>query len=335
MTKEDIIGQIVVLDKDFIEKAHSDIDENVPTKSARPYLVVELKGKNKTQLFAIPIQTSVSKSVPEEFFEKLPKRLDTRSKCECGLLFGQMVPITADLVLEKKGADRYIPQQEEKQDIVFENICLGNGENIPEKARISFAYLKKQARKFGMSIFHDKQFRQSYKIVANCIYNNTIEVKNQKFDKITQKAQKYFDEHYLVFLREKVFKKNKNCNILMPVKFTRIDKILEFIRERRNVANNETVKMSLQNPIADKYGLTEEQYDIAKKFAEKFGKPLEQVIRSNIAFAPDSHYDSSIKSNVITEEATKRKQKNKTQEKNISKPVAVKTKKSNQDQNSR
>ena len=95
------------------------------------------------------------------------------------------------------------------------------------------------------------------------------------------------------------------------------------------------VKISLQNPIADKYGLTEEQYDIAKKFAEKFDKPLEQVIRSNIAFAPDSHYDSSIKSNVIAEEAAKRKQQNKTQEKNISKPVAVKTKKSNQDQNSR
>jgi len=336
MTKEDVIGQIVLLDEEFIESAHDFVDENVPVKSARPYLVVELKWKSKSPLFAIPIQTSVSKSMPDDFFEKLPRRLDTRAKCECGLLFGQMVPITADLVLEKKGADTCVPRDEEKQDIIFENLCMSSGNNIPEKAQASFTYLKKQARKFGMSIFEDKQFRHSYKIVANQIFQNTTNIVNEKIVKITQKAQNYFEKHYMVFLTEKVYKKNKNCNVVMPMKFTRIDKILKFMKERRNAANNKTVKTSLQNnPIADKYSLTKEKFDSCKRYADRNNLPLEQVIRSNIAFAPDSHYDSLIKSNVITEEAAKRKQQNKTQEKNTSKPVAVKTKKSNQDQNSR
>ena len=157
-------------------------------------------------------------------------------------------------------------------------------------------------------------------------------IKNKKL--VLQKIEQFSRKN-----NEKIIIKAKNLyNLKIKNKlYPNYDAITCDFKKLEEVASNykPAVKTSLQNPIAEKYGLTEEQYDIAEKFAEKFGKPLEQVIRSNIAFAPDSHYDSSIKSNVITEEATKRQQKNKTQEKNISKPVAVKTKKSSQDQNSR
>ena len=269
--------------------------------------------------------------MPSDFFEKLPKRLDTRSNCDCGLLFGQMVPITINFVAEKKGADKYVPRNEAKQDIVFKNLCFSNGDNIPEDVKSNFQKCQYLMRRFGMSSFENKDFQNSYKIVANRIFEETLKLKDKKLEFIHEKAQGYLDR-YRMFYEQVVCKRSKNFNIKMPETFTRLNKLVRYLH-----GQNEAVKMSLQNAIADKYGLTEEQYDIAKKFAEKFDKPLEQVIRSNIAFAPDSHYDGLIKSNVIAEEAVKRKQQNITQERNNSKlqPITVKPNKKDTDYNCR
>lgn len=334
MTKEDVIGQVVILDDKYLESAYK-IDENVPIKIARPYLVVELKGKTKSQLFAVPVQTNVSKSLNRDLFEPLPRRLDTQRKCDCGLLFGQMIPITVNQVLEKKGADRYVPRDETKREIVVENLWFSGCDNLPEKAHASFNYLKKQARGYGLSIFQDKQFQQSYKIVANEIYKKTTDKINKDFELITRKAQNYLENHYLKFLREKVYKNAKNCDVVMPARFTRIDKLVKFLHEY-NAANNSNVKTSLQqDPLQEKYKLTTEQFTAAKKLAEKENASLEKTIQKNIIQAPDGRFDAAVKVQIIAqtkaeERAKKQKPETKTQEKSVPKQP-----KKNNAQNSR
>ncbi|MCM1404636.1 MAG: hypothetical protein NC133_04030 [Prevotella sp.] len=338
MTKEDVIGQVVILDDKYLEGAYK-IDENVPIKVARPYLVVELKGKTKSQLFAVPVQTNVSKSLNRDMFEPLPRRLDTQRKCDCGLLFGQMIPITANQVLEKKGADRYVPRDESKREIVIENLWFSGNDNIPEKARASFNYLKKQARGYGLSIFQDKQFQQSYKIVANEIYKKTTDKINKDFELITKKAQNYLENHYLKFLREKVYKRTVDSDVVMPTRFTRIDKLVKFLHEY-NAVNNVTVKTSLQeekqrNPLIEKYKLTDEQFAAAEKVATKDKKDLEKMIRKNIEFAKDGEYDAGVKAQVLAEQAKARAERQKQPAPKTQEKIAPKQPRKNTAQNSR
>ena len=163
-------------------------------------------------------------------FEKLPRRLETRHACDRGLLFGQMLPITAKQVSCKKRADDLISKDEETRNIIYDNLALRKLDSIPEKARPSFEYLKKQTRSFGMSAFEDKQFRQAFRIVATAIHTETLKVVNTNIDFITNKAQNYLDNHYLKFLREKVFKNNAQSEVKMPRSFTKIDQLIKFLK---------------------------------------------------------------------------------------------------------
>lgn len=339
MTKEEFLGKIVMLDEGFLLDAY-DFDNGVPPKTKRPYLVVELekvaleKKDDEKQLFAIPMQTSVGyKDLDNSrFYTRLPRRLTAKMNCETALIYSQMIPITIKQIDSLKESEDMVPYKFDEKQAVLYNLKTMDSERVPEKVRQDFISMKKLTyAKFD--IFQNKFFREKYSKVADGIFQEAIRVKDKMYDNILKKAQNYLST-YEAFRKQLENKRKygdyQGKRIRLPRYYVKLDKMYNFVDEY-----NSSVKTSLQNPIADKYGLTEEQYDIAKKFAEKFDKPLEQVIRSNIAFAPDSHYDSSIKSNVITEESAKRKQQNKTQEKNISKPVAVKTKKSNQDQNSR
>ncbi len=333
MTKENFLGKIVTLNEKFLLEAYG-FDDNVPTKPMRPYLIVELeKEENAKQLYAIPMQSSIGDIDNNKFYTRLPRRLTAKMNSESGFIYSQMIPITVNQIDSLKESEDMVPYKNDEKLAVIYNLKTVDVERVPEKVRTDFIAMKKMAYA-KYDIFTNDFFREKYSKVANEIFQETIRVKNKMYENILEKAQNYLSI-YKAF-RQQLENKRKygdyqGKRIRLPKYYVKLDKMYNFID-----AYNSSVKTSLQNnPIADKYGLTEEQYDIAKKFAEKFAKPLEQVIRSNIAFAPDSNYDSSIKSNVITEEAAKRKQQNKTQEKNISKPVAVKTKKSNQDQNSR
>lgn len=235
MDAKDIIGHFVLLDEKFIETAHNDVDENVPIKTKRPYLIVEIEDKNrKTQLFAVPFQTNIDDATPNDFFEKLPRRLETRRGCYCGLFYSQIVPITAAQVIGKKGADTYIPNDPEKRNIVLETLWFRSESAMPANARPSFNYLKKQAIGYGLSAFNNKQFQQSYKIVARAIFDETIKVKDEKLAVITQKTKNYIQNYYLPFLRQKVYNKGNNDSkdkIKMPARFTQLNKLGRFLNK--------------------------------------------------------------------------------------------------------
>lgn len=299
MTKEEIVENIVLLDEYFITNAHDDVDIYVPTKPARPYLILELKYDNEMTLFAVPIQTNVSKSIPAEDFEKLPKRLDTRINCDCGLLFGQMVPITPDFVIEKKGADNHVPDEDEKQDIIYKNFKLGHGDVVPERVRALFPKSQYLVRQLGMPVFQNKEFQQKYKTMANAIFEDTLKIKDEKIDIIRAKAQNYLDK-YQLFLNEVVKKKNKNFFIRMPRRFTRINKLIEYLQSQNktNVVQSSTQVEQPNQPalndevdaVAKKFGISrEEVLEIKGDSSNKI--PLEDVVEIRIGRSPDGKYN--------------------------------------------
>jgi hypothetical protein len=347
MDKRDAVGQFVILKEDFLDIAHKFIVGSEIIKYTRPYLVIELSNeeKNKTRLFAIPTQTSVADSMDSSFFEKLPRRIETRLGCDRGLLFGEMLPITAEHILSKKEADKQISYDETTQQIIIQNLMFRKEDSIPEKARPSFRYLQKQALHYGMSAIGDKQFKQSFRIVAEAIHNETIKIKNEKFEKIVGKAQNYLENHYIKFLRAEVYKNADNTEkVKMPIRFTQINRLLKFLKEN----DTQNVKTSLQQEsvgaeflrkkysgiklsademdIVNKYKIMPEKYSQCKKMAEDLGAEqgkkysVEGLIRFCILDKPEQ-YDKAVVNTIRAEEHAKgqAKQQKKTQEKIITK----------------
>ena len=245
----------------------------------------------------------------------------------------------ADYLRDPKIGDKHIPVTEYENRSKFFVGAIITVNNLKYYAPVS-SYVGQNDATFNICDTHGEilsSVRLNYMFpVVDGVYTK-IDINNLPYGyrRLVLKEYQYCNKHSkdIVALAELLYKtRNKGCNYTQDKMY-----INNFAKLEKAAMNYKpAVKTSLQNPIADKYGLTEEQYDIAKKFAEKFGKPLEQVIRSNIAFAPDSHYDSSIKSNVIAEEAAKRKQQKKTQEKNNNQqPASAKPKKKDSDYNCR
>jgi hypothetical protein len=321
METKDVVGQFVILKEDFLEKTHKYIVGSEIIKYARPYLVIELsnKDKTKTRLFAIPTQTSVPDSMDSNFFEKLPRRIETRRGCDRGLLFGEMLPITPEQILGKKEADKLISKDEEIREVIIQNLMFRKEDSIPERGRPSFRYLQRQALHYGMAAMDDKQFQQSYRIVAQAIHNETIKEKNEKFDKIVSKAQNYLENHYIKFLRQKVYKNEKIIeDIKMPIRFTHINKLIPFLKQYNAELNAkehpETVKTSLQESrtepadadkkLMEKYSITRDELNKLKDQQERISKnsgntyTLESVCRASKGIP------TPIKSTTKTQEKT-------------------------------
>ena len=339
--KEDFVGKIVTLKQDFLVKARKK-DSGVPTKDGRPYLIVDIPtGENSTQLFAIPMQTSVNKKIGESFFEGLVDRLEVRKDNRSGLLFSQMIPITLGQIFGRKTYENKTPVGSEKRKIAINNIKKLDLESVSEKARPSLKYLKEHGvNEFS---FCNKDFCSSYKIVSGDILKQTIKIKDQKLELINRKALNYLNLYIEYSKQEKLRAKglviDKSKRIRLPENFTNIKELLVFLERysgekiihKGKTVSAETVKTYLQSyEKKETKELTPKQIEIAKNLSDRTGKPVDRVtkvfeyIHNNGIFAPKEPVAS--KQKVIV----------KTQEKNNSQqPASAKPKKKDSDYNCR
>jgi hypothetical protein len=235
---KDIIGKVVELKPEFLIKLFG-IERVKKIKEARPYLILELLYKGEPRLFAIPFQTSIKHSLADDFWEKLPARLETKSGMKRGMIFSSMLPIIPEAVLKIKETERSISKLQETQEVLFENIIkndiIRRNEDLIEKAKTSFEYLRKQIYKKGLSCFQDESVNKAYTIISKEIHYKTYKIINDGLSPnesgkrpLIEKAQNYLDNFYLKTLENK---QNKGIYrfIDMPKHYTDIERLIDIL----------------------------------------------------------------------------------------------------------
>ena len=220
METKDCLGQICLLKPDFLKKVYKE-DKSALLKEKRPYLIAELKYNNAPQLFAIPFQTSIKPSLPKAFWDKMPRRLETMSNMEYGILYSSMIPIKAEAILRKKEAEKEITHDDNKGEIIFRNFVVRAPDALPAEARQSFEYIKKRVMREGMSCFKDFAVNKAYAKISKTLHSALIKYKDEKLKDILENAQNYLTNHY-----EAVIRNNQNPEkrvfVDMPAHYTKI-----------------------------------------------------------------------------------------------------------------
>jgi len=229
MEKRDCLGQICFLKVDFLQKVY-DIDAHALIKGKRPYLILELTYGSSPQLFAVPFQTSVKPSLQEAFWDKMPRRLETMSNMEYGLLYCSMIPICEDAVLRKKESEKEITHDEKKAELLFKNLIYRAPDALPAKARESFEFLKKRAMKDGMSCFGDFSVNKAYAKISKELHIELIKFKDINLAAILKKAQNYLTNHYGATQRNKEHPERR-AFVDMPKHYTDIAKLIGIVNE--------------------------------------------------------------------------------------------------------
>ena len=183
-----------------------------------------------------------------------------------------------------------------------------------------------------------------YKTAKTKEYEDKMEsMRNESFDYKINHRWRYYDGYTAANYERSTALWDYQINLKLS--FQRLNKFYKLsAKEQEEVLNAPYSKIQFNmgyvdfyhDSLAKKYKLTPEQLDKAKKCsAMQNNTPLEKVIRNTIAFAPDGMFDAEIKVKIVAEEAARRKQQEKTQEKNIKKADCKKTDTKKQTQRSR
>ena len=319
---------IVYIDSDYVNYLFERDDRVCYNKGGRPYLgpVFESNGFD----YYAPMTTSAGG-------EKLNKKNKIVSETflpieECqygGIKFNNMIPVIPGTVkvidIEPNKNDDTRERNRKNHFSIQMYFIMRNEELIKEKAK---------------SLYENKLLKK---------LDKTPDMETCKFETLENAATRYAYNKSNSLPQDSLIKKYgiepsdfKNLKYEARRRFVSIEEVVQeaIINERikkynpeirtKLLAERNTVKTSLQSDEKkETKELTPKQIEIAKNLSDRTGKPVDRVIKvfeyihNNGIFAPKEPVAS--KQKVIV----------KTQEKNISKPVAVKTKKSNQDQNSR
>ncbi|MDR3293946.1 MAG: hypothetical protein LBT20_07595 [Clostridiales bacterium] len=238
MQTKDIIGRVVELKADFFISMFGE-EQTKKIKENRPFVIIELLYKGKPQLFAIPLQTSIKDSLNKNFWDKLPARLETEIGYSRGMIYSSMIPITCNCVSKIKQPERYISSREEVMEKLFLNIINRiperRNEPLPDNAKASYQYLRKQIMAKGQSCFNDESVRNAYYAVSKVIYNETYKKLNDGLSpdengerKIVKKAQHYLDNYYLKTIQNQE-NKSVYCFVDMPNHYTDINQLMTLL----------------------------------------------------------------------------------------------------------
>lgn len=257
METKDIIGKVVELKPDFLREMFG-AEQSRKMKEARPHLVLELLYKGSPQLFAVPLQTNIKESLPNVFWEKLPPRLETREGMKRGMIFSSMIPISAKHVLKIKETEKAISRLPETREALFfnviNNVIIRRKDDLPEKAKTSLDYLRKQIYDRGASCFDDEAVNKAYMVISREIHNETYKIINNGLSPdengqrpIVKKAQHYLDNHYLVTLANR---ENQTSRVFvdMPDHYTPIDTLVNVLRQSEQSEFEKTFE-SVEPPI--------------------------------------------------------------------------------------
>jgi hypothetical protein len=327
--EENFIGTVVRLKTNFLNKC-KEIDNCVPTKSWRPYIVIPLNYNGTKQLFAVPLYSNLNAKVSSEFRTIFSPRLKTGTEIftHHACAYSCMLPITREHIFAKAYDKGLIPIADADKVSELKNIKSRQVESVPPKAQnyllamqTMCAPQKQPDGKYvnvGIEIFDNKEFKKSYGKVSKALFSHFIIEVSENLENIINKAQRYLDDHYLAYRRGKKSK--------MPVIHTEINKLYDF------AVNGNKKIYSQKEELMTKYKLTEKQYGMAEKIFERDFKnkgkiSLETLIRSNIKFSPDGIFDKDVKGKILADgrrniTATKPK----TQEKTVTKPAVQKQK---------
>jgi len=342
---------IVYIDTKYVNYLLERDDRVCFNKGARrPYLGPVLK-VNGFDYFA-PMSSSYGGKKVDKFPEKENDTFLPINNCkDGGIKFNNMIPVApgcynfADIKPDINDTDAWKKRKEKLNNqlsFVEKNLVL-----IEEKAKLVYENkisgckmldVEAGKRTCKFSTLENAANKYLYNKINNLPQDSLIE--KYKLEPEDFKRIKYWSIRKKIPIKEAI----ERTIINSPVgKYN--SKIKTTLLEERNA-----VKTSLQsteqkqpeqikesNPLVKKYGLTQKEFDSCKSYAEKKNLPLEKVIRSNAAFAPDGHFDS-VRSKIITEEAVKRNVRTqmRTQEKNNNQqPVVAKPKKKDSGYNCR
>ncbi|MDR2091312.1 MAG: hypothetical protein LBP62_06695 [Clostridiales bacterium] len=282
--KNNIIGKVVELKPDFLRQMFG-YEKSQEMKETRPYLVLELLYNGSPQLFAVPFLTNIKPALSCDFWEKLPPRLETKPSMKRGIMFASMMPIVFESVLKIKDSEGAVTRLDETREILFFNIInkaviRRNETELPEKAQISFEYLRKRVFQNGMSCFDSEPVNKAYAVISREIHKLTYKVINaglslneQGKRPIVEKAQRYLDR-YMQTVKNDESGENK-VYVDMPKYYTDIKRLMRLLRaygtnrqETESVFQN--IRLSSDEPAENK----PEDMKLSASGEAKNSKPL-------------------------------------------------------------